>query len=404
MDESSALLASAPAARHDGFSRSAWTAKRIALGALGCAVATLATLFLVAPPDAARGLLANIGIGGAGRTRYILRTRCVPESLKSANPTFFGAGANLTGAFVTRHNLGSDSFFPAYERGMVMTPVTYDMTGYEWDWEEGRFALEVPEGALDNEWGFALQNAAGEVLYENGGDAASPLWGSTCRDIIRWDSPTKQWFNRFMGREDTRKIEYVFGGCDNTCPERSFNDWSDFQREVATKEVMDNTPNEVGSEFTMYGYAGDGVCQFDILVPGHYDPNDQYSQNRILHFAPADRRDYVHTNARKDHHWSGEKNWPGGWPFGPKNDPTSKAEWRVKIVLKQDTLELSSCTSWEDDSTCVVKANDAYQFGYSPSDISGVQTAMGYEDNYLRSDGKCDFYAKRPGAQKNPHF
>ena len=51
-----------------------------------------------------------------------------------------------------------------------------------------------------------------------------------------------------------------------------------------------------------------------------------------------------------------------------------------------------------------MKANDAYQFGYSPSDISGVQTAMGYEDNYLRSDGKCDFYAKRPGAQKNPHF
>ena len=29
---------------------------------------------------------------------------------------------------------------------------------------------------------------------------------------------------------------------------------------------------------------------------------------------------------------------------------------------------------------------------------------MGYEENYLRSDGQCDFYAKYPGAQKNADF
>jgi hypothetical protein len=51
-----------------------------------------------------------------------------------------------------------------------------------------------------------------------------------------------------------------------------------------------------------------------------------------------------------------------------------------------------------------VKSDRPYPFGWSPSDISGVQTAMGYEDNYLRSDGQCDFYAKYPGAQKNADF
>ena len=86
------------------------------------------------------------------------------------------------------------------------------------------------------------------------------------------------------------------------------------------------------------------------------------------------------------------------------NDPSSRQEWRVKIVLKENTLESSACTSWSDDTTCVVKSNDPYEFGYRPSDISGLQTAMGYPSNYLRSDGNCDFYAKYPGPQKNPDF
>ena len=67
-------------------------------------------------------------------------------------------------------------------------------------------------------------------------------------------------------------------------------------------------------------------------------------------------------------------------------------------------METFACSSWTDDSTCEVKSNRPYPFGWSPSDISGVQTAMGYEENYLRSDGQCDFYAKYPGAQKNADF
>jgi hypothetical protein len=397
MDETTALL------RDPKMSSRAWTSATLRRVAAGAAVAAVATLGVLSSPEVTRAVKSSLGLT-AGQTRYLLRTRCMSDDVKAANPGFFREGTSVSGAMLVRHNLGSDSFFPAYEAGMQMTPLTFDITGYEWDWEEGRFFIDLPTGTLDNEWGFALVNTEGEVFYEVGSGADAPLWGQTCRDLVRWDSPTDQWFNRLMSFEATDKIEYVFGSCDTTCPEREFNDWTDEQRRQITEQVKENTPNEVGSEFTMYGYAGDGVCQFDILVPGHESATDQYSQNRIMHWAPSDSRGYVHTNARKDHHWSGEKNWPGGWPFGPVNDPSSRQEWRVKILLKETTLESSACLSWTDDSTCVVKSNEPYEFGYRPSDISGIQTAQGYAENYLPSDGNCDFYAKYPGAQKNPDF
>jgi len=397
MDETTTLL------RESNMSSRGWTTVTLRRLAAGAAVAAVATLGVLSSPEATRRVQSALGLT-PGQTRYILRTRCMSDYVKAANPGFFREGTSVTGARLVRHNLGSPSFFLADEAGMEMTPVTIDMTGYEWDWEEGRFLIDLPTGTLDNEWGFALVNSAGEYFYEVGSGADAPLWGQTCRDLVRYDSPTDQWFNRLMSLEATDKIEYVFGSCDNTCPQRDFMDWSDSQRALATQQVLENTPNEVGAEFTMYGYAGDGVCQFDILVPGHESATDQYAQNRIMHFAPADRNDYVHTNARKDGVWEGEQNWPGGWPFGPKNDPSSKFEWRVKILLKETTMESFACSSWTDDSTCEVKSDRPYPFGWSPSDISGVQTAMGYEDNYLRSDGQCDFYAKYPGAQKNSDF
>ena len=90
--------------------------------------------------------------------------------------------------------------------------------------------------------------------------------------------------------------------------------------------------------------------------------------------------------------------------FRPVHDPSSRQEWRVKILLKETTLETSACSSWTDDTTCAVKSNDPCEFERRPSDNSGIQTAKGYPENYLRSDGNCDFYAKYPGPQKNPDF
>ena len=346
-------------------------------------------------------------------TTYVVRTRRIDEYVKSTNPGFFRVGTSIEGAMTVRHDLNSPSFFPAYEAGLTMTPVTYEMTGYEWDWEEGRFAIELPENTLTNEWEFALVNNFGEVFYEIGSGNGARLWRQTCRDLIRWDSLTEQWFNRFATSENATKVEYVFGGCESTCPEREFTNWSAEQRALATREVKANSPNQVGSEFTMYGYAGDGICQFDILVPGNeptpkqirVNPDQaQYFQNRIMHWAPADFRGDVRTNARNDHKWSGAKTWPGAWPFGAINDPTSRDEWRVRIIHHEDTIEFQACTSWSDDSTCETKANDAYEFGYRTGDISGVQTAIGYPQNLLRSDGQCDFYARIPGSQKNPSY
>ena len=156
----------------------------------------------------------------------------------------------------------------------------------------------------------------------------------------------------------------------------------------------------------MYSYTDEGICQFDILVPGHESATDKYSQNRIMHWAPSDSRGYVHTNARKDHHWSGEKNWPGSWPFGlcmiRRPDRSGAARYYSRKPLLRPAA--SACPSWTDDTTCAVKSNDPCEFERRPSDNSGIQTAKGYPENYLRSDGNCDFYAKYPGPQKNPDF
>lgn len=378
---------------------------RVALACVAVVVVSIAGFMQFNHSPTSRFWVENgvrMGQSGGVMSRFIVRTRCIPDSVKATNPNFFREGTNITGAMIVRHNLDTPSFFPTFEDGFVMTPVTYDMTGYEWDWEEGRFLLETDQ--VDWEWGFALVNSEGEIFYEIG-DKGKPLYQGTCPDLVHFDSPTQQFYNRLFTKEQDAggKVDYVFGTCDQTCPQETFNDWSPAKRKILTDQVKANTPNEVGSEFTMYGTAGLGVCQFDILAAGNYDPNDQYAQDRLLHFAPNDRVPYCHTNTRKDHQWSGENTWPDAWPLGPRGDPTSTAQWRIRIKLESSYMDVQSCTDWVDDSTCKTQQKQTYTFGYKPSDIVGIQVAKPYDTNFIRND-KCDFFAKYPGAQKNPDF
>ena len=373
------------------------------------AVATgslLAVLSLVS----SRASTASSGVPAGRQTRYVLRTRCVPDEVKAANANFFASDKTIVKAKLVKHNYGSPDFFE-YDDGIEMEPVTYEDTGWEWDWESGRFYVDTD--ALDYEWGFALENSDGEILYEIGGDGNTPLLRKKCRDLVNFASPEKNHFNRLITKEtgNGNKIEYVFGSCNNTCPERPFVEWPEEQRDEETQRVLADTPNELGSEFSMYGTAGTGVCQFDIFVEGdNGNPNDAYSRNRLLHFLPADYRSDVHTNSKKaPAGWTGEVYWRDSnnnkyWPtqFGPRGDTTSTHKWRVRMVLKETFVEISACDDWTDDSHCEVKSQDPYFSGQTYEDITGVGMTPGYSENLI--PGSCDFYAVRGGPKKNLNF
>ena len=61
----------------------------------------------------------------------------------------------------------------------------------DWEGEQGKFVLTTNQ--VNFEYGFAIMNAAGKVLYEIGG-AESPIWGAMCKDAQMYGS----YWNRVM--------------------------------------------------------------------------------------------------------------------------------------------------------------------------------------------------------------
>ena len=372
---------------------------------LAVAVASfLATLLVVDGLERRAG--AALGARGANTT-YVVRTRCISDAVKAKRPDFFRDDAVITGARLVRHNRGEDDFF-SWDEGLVMDPVTYEMTGWEWDWEDGRYVVVTDE--VNWEWGFALENNHSEHFYEIG-RRDSPLFRGDrwCRAVVKYG----RFFNRLVRRDAGygRKIDYVFGSCDRTCPEIPFVEWPASAREAETQRVLEDTPNELGSEFSMYGTSGNGVCQFDIFVEGDDgNPNNPYSQNRLLHFLPADSRADVHTNSKKaPASWTGEVYWRDAsnnkyWPsqFGPRGDTSSTKKWRVRMLLKETNIEIYACDDWIDNDSCELKSTDPYFNGQTYADITGVGMTPGYASNLIPGD--CDFFAIRAGPKKNLNY
>lgn len=143
--------------------------------------------------------------GAFKNTTFILHTDCVPEEIKAKNPGFW-AHLPIERAYVVRHNYGSISFFDFAdaEKNLRMKRV---LGG----WETGHFELRTDD--VDFEYGYAIQNSAGDVLYEIGGSRA-PFYGAPCYDAQMYAN----YWNCVMtlkgfgcGREN------VFATCDMTC-------------------------------------------------------------------------------------------------------------------------------------------------------------------------------------------
>ena len=106
---------------------------------------------------------------------------------------------------VVRHNYGSGSFFD-YKKAIVMS---------RQEISDGLYAWQVNASGTDWEFGFALENAKGEYLYEigQGPGRGVPLSYTACSQRYG------KFFNRNIQLErDKAHISYVFGSCDAQCP------------------------------------------------------------------------------------------------------------------------------------------------------------------------------------------
>lgn len=334
----------------------------------------------------------------AGMNRYIVKTRCISDATKASLPGFFREGAEITGAMIVRHNVNDPNFFHPFEPEMMMQPVTFEDTGWEWDWEDGRFYLDTDR--VDGEWGFALINNYGEAFYEVGSGADAPLWGKTCEDLVRYDNEVDQFFNRDVARENAttpNRMEYVFGECAQECPSREFNEWTQEQRDQETARTVADPPNVLGSEFVMYGLAGNGVCGMDLYTSGN--GGAAANGDIIMHFLPLDYDNSLVLDNKLNGRWAFQQ--MERWAFGPRGDTSSTQEWRMRVKLEESFFDIKTCTSWTDDSTCSPYATYNYRTGAGGySTIDGIRVHGGRQANLIRAHD-CAFYSTRPGPKKN---
>ena len=337
------------------------------------------------------------------KIRYIVKTRCISDATKASNPGFFRDGTTIESAMIVRHNLNSPSFFNAYEASMMMTPVTRELTGWEWDWEAGRFFVDTDE--LDWEWGFALVNNFGEVFYEIGSGPGAPLWGKTCPDVNRFDSPTAQYHNRLMTKEanaTSQQIEYVFGDCESECPERNFIDWAEEDKAAETASTKADPPDVLGAEFIMYGLAGNGVCGMDLYASGNGGVANPSTGDIVMHFLPLDYSNNLVIDSRQNMAFASQQMEP--WVFGPRGDTSSTYQWMMRCKLEEDHIDIRVCSSWSDDSTCEPYTTYNYRSGAGGySLIDGILVHAGRDLNLIKGHD-CGFYSRRPGPQKNVNF
>lgn len=174
---------------------------------------------LLPPPPAKGGRLAV-------RT-YTMFDHCVSKEVREwAYEKDFWNFAKKSGKVVV-HNYKSPDFFK-YKKGIEMT---------RQEIQDGLYAWQVNTTGSDWEFGFAMENAKGEYLYEIGrGSENVPLAFATCSQRYG------DYFNRNVQLErDASNISYVFGSCLTECPP-DYHDSSYNNQPLSPNFPADGTP------------------------------------------------------------------------------------------------------------------------------------------------------------------
>jgi hypothetical protein len=158
---------------------------------------------------------------------YTMYDHCLTKEVKEwAYEKDFWNFAKKSGKVVV-HDYNSPSFFD-YHRGIEMKRE---------ELQDGLYAWRINATGNDWEFGFAMENAKGDYLYEIGkGSDNVPLAFTACSQRFG------KFFNRNIQLErDASNISYVFGSCQRECPP-NYVDSSYDNQPLSTNIPSDGTP------------------------------------------------------------------------------------------------------------------------------------------------------------------
>lgn len=137
-------------------------------------------------------------------TTFKLYTQCKTAQVRALGGEFWFKA--LTGAYVVRHNYGTNSFFERKNRIRMQTT----------ELEDGVYGYTLTTSDVDWEYGFELENEDNQTLREIGPTNKNKP------TILQRESCARRfgkYFNRVITDEDDpTTVSYVFGDCNTACP------------------------------------------------------------------------------------------------------------------------------------------------------------------------------------------
>jgi hypothetical protein len=217
----------------------------------------------------------NLGAyeGNLGTARFELDLRCIDEKYKKRHAAFFNAvdpqwnhgTPGIRSAAVVHHD------YPFASAAVPMTDWFSWDTGIEMTpFADGSARFYVETDRVNWEYGFAIKNAIGEVLYEIGSDREPAKVFST--KIHKNNTSVRggtgcfrkygSYFNRVRTSDASRaNPSYSFGRCEETCPPRALG------CEHSTVPVNCPSGQVISVVSASYGRQDTTTCNFDYAYP-----------------------------------------------------------------------------------------------------------------------------------------
>ena len=230
---------------------------------------------------------------------YTLHLGCESDDLIAKHPTFFnGEYRDIVEARIVHHNyhvnagVGTASFFE-WDHGLVMEEVNLQ-TG-----DLKTFVLTTNK--INYEYGFALKNSAGKVLYEIGKVRESPLEGDCVYNFGGYRNRviTTDW----RRSTDLGFIDATFGRCAANCmPGDPANpwDWDEEAKRKGSNMMKKYPPTGLNGQFIMYGVNNGGICTMNL----HTQRGD--CDDILTHFDPRPKTSSFITDNQRCNVWQGQ--------------------------------------------------------------------------------------------------
>ena len=190
--------------------------------------------------------------------QFQVDTKCISAEVKGKFSDFFAK--NITGAYVVKHNFGTYDFFN-FEDAIKMTDGISEVVkcmstvlGLVCPEKDGRYMVTTDQ--VDFEWGFALENEDGAVLYEIG-KAGAPLAEKPCDDI-QLHHP---YWNRIMTVKDKTYADAI-------AAEQAKGDAADQERITYLQSMRTSFD---GSRRNVFG-----MCEAECALPPFSCPEGSY--------------------------------------------------------------------------------------------------------------------------------